>query len=290
MSFKSNALRAVSYFSSTLFHKESIEEVLWEITKNVIHKLDYEDCVIYQFDKNTNLLHQIAAYGNKLGDSDKINNKIELKLGEGIVGSCALRKEYILVKDTINDPRYIIDDIQRRSELAVPILVNNELFGVIDSENSKANFFDEDDIHLLIIIASICSQKISDLLSKKPIQVNQNNIYFLKFKEYIIDKKAYKNPELSLEYTADYLGISAGYLSRIINDITDQSFSNFINSCRVNEVIDSLQNKRFNHYSLLSIGLEAGFNSKASFQRNFKTQTGKTPSSYQSELKSIDLT
>jgi AraC-like DNA-binding protein len=284
MSLKSDALRAVSYFSSTIFHKESIEEVLWEITKNVIHKLDYEDCVIYRFDKSTTLLNQVAAYGNKLGDFNSINNQIQLKLGEGIVGNSALKKEYILVNDTTIDNRYVVDDIPRKSELAVPILINDELFGVIDSENSELGFFGEDDIHLLIIISSICAQKISDLLSKKPIQVTQNNIYFQKFNEYMLIKKAFKNPELSLESTADTLGISAGYLSRLINDITGQSFAHFINSCRVNEVKESLQNKRFVHYSLLSIGLEAGFNSKASFQRNFKQLTGKTPSQYQQEL------
>ena len=83
-------IRAISYFSSSLYLKESIEEVLWDITKNVIHQLGFVDCIIYTYDVDRELLTQRAAYGVKNPIGEKIYNQINIALGEGIVGSVAL--------------------------------------------------------------------------------------------------------------------------------------------------------------------------------------------------------
>jgi len=45
-------IKAISFFSTSLSTKESVEEVLWDITKNVIHQLGFVDCVIYTFDRD----------------------------------------------------------------------------------------------------------------------------------------------------------------------------------------------------------------------------------------------
>ncbi|MEO1097693.1 MAG: hypothetical protein AAFX57_08060 [Bacteroidota bacterium] len=60
-----NELKAISFFSTSLHTMESVEEVLWDVTKNVIHKLGLVDCVIYEYDEQQNLLVQKAAYGEK---------------------------------------------------------------------------------------------------------------------------------------------------------------------------------------------------------------------------------
>jgi AraC-like DNA-binding protein len=53
-----------------------------------------------------------------------------------------------------------------------------------------------------------------------------------------------------------------------------------VNTYRVEYVIDLMKNDEMRNYTLLSIGFEAGFNSKSSFFRIFKKLTGKTPSEY----------
>ena len=68
--YKSNKvldeIKAISFFSTSLYQKDSVEEVLWDITKNVIQRLGFVDCVIYTFDKENKILTQKAAYGQKI--------------------------------------------------------------------------------------------------------------------------------------------------------------------------------------------------------------------------------
>ena len=94
-------LRAISYFSTSLSTRESIDEVLWDITKNVINRLGLVDCVIYTYDHDKLDLTQQAAYGLKNPIDKRINNLIKLDLGEGIVGSVAVSKTAEIIHGSI---------------------------------------------------------------------------------------------------------------------------------------------------------------------------------------------
>ncbi|MBP2832386.1 helix-turn-helix domain-containing protein [Aquimarina sp. U1-2] len=96
------------------------------------------------------------------------------------------------------------------------------------------------------------------------------------------DKKVYKDPTLSLDSFSDLLHISTRYTSTLVNELFDKNFRDLINEYRVNEVKMMLQHPDYKDYSLLSIGLEAGFNSKSTFHAAFKKHTGLTPMKYQS--------
>jgi AraC-like DNA-binding protein len=259
---------------------ESIEEVLWDITKNVIHHLGFVDCVIYQYNREQEVLIQRAAYGQKNPVDNVIYNRIKIKPGSGIVGSVALSLTPELISDTINDFRYIVDDEKRSSELCVPILIDDKLFGIIDSEHPDKNFFNERHLHLLTIIASLCSQKIKELQIKSKKPITRANEYFKKLENLISLKKIYRNPNLSLSSTAEMLGISACYLSSMINSIINMSFIDYINKYRVADVKNNLHASQYKHYTILSVGLEAGFNSKSTFYTAFRKHTGMSPSDY----------
>lgn len=275
-----NELRAISFFSTSLYMKESIEEVLWDITKNVVHQLGFVDCVIYQFDPKRGLLFQRAAYGQKNPAKRVIYNRITIELGEDIVGCAAENMKAELVVDTSVDPRYIIDDEERLSELSVPIMVNNNLFGIIDTEHPSRNYFTEKHLHLLHIIAALCSQKIKELSQQGKKPFNRANSYFKKLEELMRFRKIYRKPNLSLSSTADLLGISACYLSSMVNAIIEGSFIDYINGYRVADVKKNLHAHEFSHYTILSVGLEAGFNSKSAFYNAFRKHTGMSPSDF----------
>lgn len=159
-SVKKDAERAIAYFADSLHGKNKVEELLWDITHNVITRTNLVDCVVYLLDKKRNVLVQKAAWGNKSPEQYKIINPIEIPVGSGIVGSAALNGKAEIVSDTSKDPRYITDDQQRNSELAVPIIAEGEVIGVIDSEHPKKNFFTNDHLNLLQTIASITATKI----------------------------------------------------------------------------------------------------------------------------------
>jgi AraC-like DNA-binding protein len=79
---------------------------------------------------------------------------------------------------------------------------------------------------------------------------------------------------------AEDLNMSRHKLSHVINIGLQKNFYKLINEFRIEEVKDMLVNPKFKHYTVLGIGLECGFNSKTSFNRIFKEETGFTPTEY----------
>jgi AraC-like DNA-binding protein len=92
--------------------------------------------------------------------------------------------------------------------------------------------------------------------------------------------KVFLEPEITLNSLADRLGIPAPHLSQIINERLNQTFSDLINSHRVEEVKRRFADPACRHYSLLAIAEEVGFRSKSSFNTVFKKHTRMTPSDY----------
>ncbi|MGC1471607.1 MAG: helix-turn-helix domain-containing protein [Psychroserpens sp.] len=280
-------IKAISFFSTSLYQKNSVEDVLWDVTKNVIHQLGLVDCVIYLFDQEKELLIQKAAFGQKNPIENTIYNRIHIQMGEGIVGSVAVNRQAEIIPNTKHDKRYIIDDEVRYSEICIPIVLNDRLFGIIDSEHPEVNFFNERHLHLLTIIATLCSQRIKEIQVKERTHFSRTNQYFKKLEGLIQLGKIYRDPCLTLSSTAENIGISACYLSSMVNTILNKSFIDLINEYRVEDVKKYLQSKEFEHYTILSIGLEAGFNSKSTFYATFKKFTGLTPVQYKNTLYSF---
>lgn len=274
-------IKAISFFSTSLSTKESIDEVLWDITKNVIHELGLVDCVIYTYNHDKCELTQHAAYGVKNPSDEHIYNQIKLDLGEGIVGNIAISKSAEIINDTSKDQRYIVDDAFRLSEICVPILINGNLFGVIDSEHPEVGFFTEKHLFLLNIVAALCAQRIKELHTKSKKPFTRANEYFKKLEDLMRFKKMYRNPCLCLSSVAEALGISACYLSSMVNSLLNKSFIDFVNEYRIADIKRNLSSENFAHYTIVSVGLEAGFNSKSAFYSAFKKSTGITPSQYQ---------
>jgi putative methionine-R-sulfoxide reductase with GAF domain len=151
--------RAVIEFTTAVIDTESVDEVLWLLTDDIVQDLGFEDCVIYLMDEVRSKLVQKAAYGNKKSDTGEVLNPIELDLGEGITGRCAAEQRPILVHDVSKDPSYVLDDKGRLSELAVPILSGGAVIGVIDSEHSSKNFYNSQHVATLKALSSIITTR-----------------------------------------------------------------------------------------------------------------------------------
>jgi AraC-like DNA-binding protein len=93
-------------------------------------------------------------------------------------------------------------------------------------------------------------------------------------------KKPYLNPELTLQGLASILNIPVHHLSQVINEKEQKNFYDLINKCRIEEFLREIKNGKNKNYTLIAIAYDCGFNSKASFNRNFKKYTGKTPTEY----------
>jgi AraC-like DNA-binding protein len=95
-------------------------------------------------------------------------------------------------------------------------------------------------------------------------------------------EKIYRDPILSLNVLAERLSVPSHQLSWIINNKVGKTFSNLINHYRIEEVKKRLTDSQDQNRSILEIAYSAGFNTKSSFNKTFKTLTGKTPRYYRS--------
>ncbi|MBL9137692.1 MAG: GAF domain-containing protein [Verrucomicrobiales bacterium] len=158
---KDERLAALNDFATSLSSLQTEDDILWELTRRCITTLGFEDCVIYLVDETRGVLVQKAAFGPKNPRGREIASPIAIPIGKGIVGSVAATGRTEIVADTRLDPRYLVDDQVRLSEISVPIIAEGKVLGVIDSEHSQAGFFCEDHITILGSIASICANKLA---------------------------------------------------------------------------------------------------------------------------------
>lgn len=153
--------KILNYFATSLYNQNTVDDVFWDIAKNCISRLNFEDCVIYGYDPQQKVLIQKAAFGPKNPDGFTITNLLEIPLGKGIVGAVANSLQPEIIKDTTEDPRYLIDDEQRLSEITIPIVLDGKLLGIIDSEHSKEGFYTKRHLKLLQRIADTCAKKLT---------------------------------------------------------------------------------------------------------------------------------
>ncbi len=179
-----NYLDIINSFAQSLMSANSINEVAWCVTENAISQLGYYDCIVYLIDETNKRLVQMSAYGPKKDYYLKrIKKPIVIKPGEGIVGSVFISGKGEIVNDTSLDPRYIEDDAQRFSEVTVPIIIDNQVVGVIDSEHPNKNFFTEDDFKLLTTISNLVSIKMEKIRENLNSKNELESILHVKTKE-----------------------------------------------------------------------------------------------------------
>ena len=113
-------------------------------------------------------------------------------------------------------------------------------------------------------------------------QVNSSDV-IQKIKHAIEFNQLYRNPTLSLTDLGKAVNISERVISNTINNQLGKNFFQLINEYRIEEVKKKLKDPAFEHFKIISLAFDAGFNSKASFNRVFKSYTGFTPNEYKSK-------
>ncbi len=173
---RQNIAQTIDYFANSVYGQNSVDDICWDIGRNCIAQMRLEDCVVYLKDEQRQVLLQKAAYGPKNPHGHDIRDPMEIEIGKGIVGAVAATGKPILVRDTRKDPRYLVDDDARLSELAVPIIHDGEVIGVIDTEHSSKGFYTEVHLKALTTIASICANKIAEAQAEAAMAHNEREL------------------------------------------------------------------------------------------------------------------
>ena len=159
---KAHLLETINTFVSKLIRASSVQESTWSVVKNAVEKLGYIDCIIYLINDDGKL-YQCATHGRKKTTAQDIQSPIKLKIGEGICGHVALTGVGEIIADTSKDPRYLVDEEDRYSEITVPVISDGIVIGVIDSEHPEKGYFSDHDLNILTEVASMLSLKISQI-------------------------------------------------------------------------------------------------------------------------------
>ncbi len=130
-------------------------------------------------------------------------------------------------------------------------------------ENIDTNEIKETEIESL-------SEKNSELFEK----IKADLLYAME------ENEAFLDHNLSIFSLAKNIQTNSNYLSHVVNKELNTSFVHFVNSYRVKKAKELLLDEKFSHFTIESIGFEAGFKSKSTFNTAFKKWTGTTPSEF----------
>lgn len=127
-----------------------LETLLQRVSELVRRVIEYEIFAIMLLNEKT----QEMRVRFQVGHPPELAERIRVKVGEGISGQAALRRQAVLVNDVRDDANYIQCASAVRSELAIPLIIKNRVIGVIDIEAPQPNYFTEEHSRLLTLIAS----------------------------------------------------------------------------------------------------------------------------------------
>jgi sigma-B regulation protein RsbU (phosphoserine phosphatase) len=135
-----------------------VEEILRrsaELTKRLI---DYQIFSILLYDASDHVFHHRVTV--KFGQ--RIQEKFTVPAHEGIIGAAASLRRAVVVPDVMLDPRYIMLNPETRSELAVPMIYQNRVVGVMDLESPQLNYFTPEHVQVLSILAATLAVSIEN--------------------------------------------------------------------------------------------------------------------------------
>ncbi len=135
-----------------------LEVLMVRIAELVKRVINYKVFAILLLNDKTQVLRIRSSVGHP---EDRVR-KLRIKVGEGIVGRAALERRSILVNDVQKEPTYIESMASIRSELAVPLILKNRVIGVIDLEADTPDFFTDQHVNLLELLAGRMAMAIEN--------------------------------------------------------------------------------------------------------------------------------
>jgi sigma-B regulation protein RsbU (phosphoserine phosphatase) len=128
----------------------NLDQLLKRIAEMLQRLIDYQMFSILLLDSaGEKLQHRFSQRFEQ-----RMHLKHDIPLGRGVVGHAAQAKEAMLVPDVTKSSLYIPVNPETRSELAVPLIYQEKVIGVLDLEHTRRNYFTEDHKRTLTTLAA----------------------------------------------------------------------------------------------------------------------------------------
>jgi diguanylate cyclase (GGDEF)-like protein len=195
-----------------------LDEVLNQVLEIVRDYFHLQSGSIMLLDESTQQLTVRAHFGDCVLPSD-----VAVPYGQGIAGTAAKARRPIYSADVTTDPRYLGKSGNTRSELAIPLMVRDEVVGVLDCHSDRPDFFDNETVDLLTLFATQASiglqnAKLYSMLQRRAAQLEAINAIAkrttveIDLKE-LLDRLCIQLPHsFPVEHVAIFLRDEDGYL------------------------------------------------------------------------------
>lgn len=97
-----------------------------------------------------------------ISTSSSSGKNVSLRIGEGLIGAAAKLKRPVYSNDVAKDPRYISAFPSTKSELAIPLMLRDDVVGVLDCQSDRLGFFDDETTDLLMLFSTQASIAIQN--------------------------------------------------------------------------------------------------------------------------------
>jgi sigma-B regulation protein RsbU (phosphoserine phosphatase) len=212
---QNRTLRTLAELSREFSSILDLDELLKRIAAAVRALIPYDALGIFLVDEARGVLRtRFSARYDQRVDIDNI------PLGKGITGAAVEGRAPVRVADTAADPRYIASHPGIRSELAVPLMVQDRVIGVLNVESERINFFTEDHQRVLATLApqiasSVENARLYEELAQREQMLEQDL------------KAARKLQRLLLQSDPDVEGLEIGVRSRPAREISGDVYDFF---------------------------------------------------------------
>src|SRR5712675_1012076 len=134
-----------------------LDEVLQRILGIAHDYFHLRNVAIVLLDKHTQELSVRSQIGWDEGE-----DKLRWPVGQGITGAAAVKKQPVYSPDISQDQRYLCSAKSTRSELAIPLMVRDEVVGVLDCQSDHLDHFDSETIDLLTLFSTQASMALQN--------------------------------------------------------------------------------------------------------------------------------
>ena len=145
---QNRTLKTLSHISREFSSILDLNELLSKIASTMHGLIQYDAFSILSVDREAKALRHLFSIRY-----DQRVNIDNVPLGLGLTGAAVESREVVRVADTEKDPRYIASHPDIRSEVAVPLIVQDKVIGVMDVESDRVGYFTDDHVRTLALLA-----------------------------------------------------------------------------------------------------------------------------------------
>ncbi len=145
---QNRTLKTLGHISREFSSILDLNELLGKIASTMRELIDYDAFSILSVDQEAKALRHLFSI--RIDQRVNIDN---VPLGKGITGAAAESRQVVRVHDTCKDPRYIASHPDIRSEVAVPLIAQDRVVGVMDLESDRIGYFTDDHVRTLTLLA-----------------------------------------------------------------------------------------------------------------------------------------